>query len=48
MKPRNHVVLAMIRASKSSGAHGKSNKAMRRSAKVKITQDQRGYHNDGK
>lgn len=48
MKPRNHVVLAMIRTNKSSSVHAKTTKALRRSAKVKLTQDQRGYHNDGK
>lgn len=34
MKPRNHVVLAMIKASKKSGAHIKSEKANRRKDKV--------------
>lgn len=48
MNPRNHVVLAMIRANKSSSVHTKTTKALRRNAKVKLTQDQRGYHNDGK
>jgi hypothetical protein len=48
MKPRNHIVLAMIRSNKSGGVHSKSNKAVRRSTKVKLTQDQRGSHKDGK
>ncbi len=34
MKPRNHVVLAMIKASKKSGAHIKSEKANRRKEKI--------------
>ena len=48
MKPRNHIVLAMIRANKSGGVHTKTTKALRRNAKVNLTKDQRGYYNDGK
>lgn len=33
MKPRNHVVLAMIKASKKQGAHIKSKKAIRQKEK---------------
>ena len=48
MKPRNHVVLAMIRSNKSGGIHTKTTKALRRNDKVKLTKDQRGSRNDGK
>lgn len=48
MKPRNHIVLAMIKSNKGSQIHGKTTKALRRNNKVKLTQDQRGNHNDGK
>jgi len=34
MKPRNHVVLALLKSKRKHGAHGKSFKAMRRSEKV--------------
>jgi len=44
MKPRNHIILAMIRSNKRGGAHVKSHKAQRRTAKVKLTQDQRGSY----
>ena len=34
MKPRNHVVLALLKCRRKSGVHRKSNKAMRRNEKV--------------
>jgi hypothetical protein len=46
MKPRNHVVLAMIKSSKGSQIHGKTTKAQRRNTKVKLMQDQQRIHND--
>jgi len=46
MKPRNHVVLAMIRSNKHSVAHGKTTKALRRESKVKLKS--RGDDYDGK
>jgi hypothetical protein len=46
MKPRNHVVLAMIRSNKQSVAHGKTFKALRRENKVKLKS--RGTDHDGK
>lgn len=36
MKPRNHVVLALLKCKRKQGAHGKSFKAMRRNEKVKL------------
>jgi hypothetical protein len=36
MKPRNHVVLALLKCKRKPGAHGKSFKAMRRNEKVKL------------
>ena len=36
MKPRNHVVLAMIRSNKQSAVHGKSKKALRREDKINL------------
>lgn len=36
MKPRNHVVLAMIKASKKQGAHKKSKKSMRQFDKIEL------------
>ncbi len=36
MKPRNPVVLALIRASKKSVAHGKTKKAARRKDKMLV------------
>ena len=35
MKPRNHVVLALLKCKRKQGAHGKSFKAMRRLEKIK-------------
>jgi hypothetical protein len=46
MKPRNHIVLAMIKSNKSSQIHGKTTKAQRRNTKVKLMQDQQRIHND--
>ena len=34
MKPRNYVVLALLKSNKKQGAHGKSKKAVRRQEKV--------------
>ena len=48
MKPRNHVVLAMIKSNKGSQIHGKTTKALRRKDKIQLTQEQRGNRNDGK
>lgn len=39
MKPRNHVVLALLKCKRKSGAHGKSFKAMRRMEKVKLIRE---------
>ena len=39
MKPRNHVVLALLKCKRKQGAHGKSFKAMRRSEKVKTQRE---------
>jgi len=36
MKPRNYVVLALLKSNRKQGAHGKSNKAIRRGEKVKF------------
>lgn len=36
MKPRNHVVLALLKAAKKQGAHGKSKKAIRQQDRVKL------------
>ena len=47
MKPRNHVVLAMIKSSKGSQVHGKTKKALRREAKVNLYKD-RGNQSDSK
>lgn len=44
MKPRNHIALALLKSKRKQGAHGKSNKAMRREAKVR---DQREYSVSG-
>lgn len=35
-KPRNHVVLAMLKAAKKAGAHQKSQKAQRQQDKVAL------------
>lgn len=35
-KPRNHVVLALLKSQRKSGAHGKSEKAQRRQDKVDL------------
>jgi hypothetical protein len=47
MKPRNYVVLAMIRSSKHSVVHIKSTKALRRENKIKLVKSQ-GRDYDGK
>lgn len=39
MKPRNHVVLALIKRHPNTGAHGKSRKAQRRADKVRISKE---------
>lgn len=36
MKPRNHIILALIKMNKKSSVHEKSNKAKRRNEKVKL------------
>jgi hypothetical protein len=36
MKPRNHVVLALLKAQKKQGAHGKSKKAIRQQERIKL------------
>lgn len=36
-KPRNHVVLALLKSNRKSGRHEKSNKAERRTDKVKLS-----------
>lgn len=35
-KPRNHVVLALIRSNRKAGAHGKTEKATRRADKIDL------------
>ena len=39
MKPRNHVVLALLKSKRKSGAHGKTKKAERRSEKVQLQKE---------
>ena len=39
MKPRNHVVLALLKSKRKQGAHSKSFKAMRRIEKVKLIRE---------
>jgi hypothetical protein len=36
MKPRNHVVLALLKSKRKSGEHKKSKKAIRRQEKVDL------------
>ena len=36
MKPRNHVVLALLKTQKKSGIHEKSQKAIRQQEKIKL------------
>lgn len=36
MKPRNHVVLALLKCKRKQGAHSKPFKAMRRKEKVEL------------
>jgi len=40
MKPRNHVVLALLRSKRKSGAHGKTKKAERRADKIKLQKEE--------
>lgn len=35
-KPRNHIVLAMLKASKKAGAHQKSKKAQRQQDRIEL------------
>ncbi len=46
MKPRNHVVLAMIKASKKSGSHQKKSKSIRRQDKIYLQKDLRKSRQD--
>lgn len=39
IKPRNHVVFAMIRSNKRSSVHGKSVKAARKAEKMQLAQN---------
>ena len=39
MKPRNYVVLAMLKSKRKSGAHGKTKKAERRAEKVQLQKE---------
>lgn len=39
MKPRNHVVLALLKSQRKSGVHGKSKKAQRRNEKVQLQKE---------
>ena len=39
MKPRNHVVLALLKSKRKSGAHGKTKKAVRRSEKMQLQKE---------
>lgn len=39
MKPRNHVVLAMLKNKKPAGPHGKTKKAVRRSEKMQLQKE---------
>jgi hypothetical protein len=36
MKPRNYVVVALLKSKRKAGAHGKTGKAERRAAKVNL------------
>ena len=40
MKPRNHVVLALLKSKRKSGAHEKSKKAVRQQDRVKLAKGQ--------
>ena len=39
MKPRNYVVLALLRSKKRAGAHSKTKKAERRAEKVQLQKE---------
>ena len=39
MKPRNYVVLALLKNKKPAGAHGKTRKAERRAEKVQLQKE---------
>ncbi len=39
MKTRNYVILAMLRASKKAGAHGKTEKAQRKANKQSLRKE---------
>ena len=39
VKPRNHVVLALLKSKRKSGAHGKTKKAVRRGEKVQLQKE---------
>ena len=41
MKPRNHVVLTLLKSERKSDAHGKTKKAVRRSEKVQLQKEMR-------
>ena len=43
MKPRNHVVLALLKSKRKQGAHSKSFKAMRRKEKIQLQRDRSFY-----
>lgn len=40
MKPRNHVVLALLKSKRKSGVHEKSKKAVRQQDKIKLAKGQ--------
>lgn len=44
IKPRNHVVLAMLKAGKKAGAHKKTQKAQRQQDKVALKQGRYDKH----
>lgn len=39
MKPRNHVVVALLKRRPKAGPHGKSQKATRRAEKMKLSKE---------
>ena len=39
MKPRNHVVLALLKSKRKSDTHGKTKKAVRRSEKAQLQKE---------
>lgn len=46
MKPRNHVVLALLRSNKGSQIHGKSKKALRKADKNSLSRSLRNESRD--